>query len=77
MLDCYYYNNNCHIEKWGGHRYLRPSNCSKFVLKRSEDYFFNEKLSYSYHGTHPNNIKNILKEGLKVPDGNNIKVENG
>ena len=66
--DCYYKTNHCHIELRGKHRYLRASNCSKFVLKLGKTYFNDYKYRYTYHGTRPNNVKNILKYGLK-PSG--------
>jgi hypothetical protein len=79
--NCYYLTNHCHIEKRGGHRYLRPSNCSKFVFKQGLKYFFNYEYLYSYHGTHPDNIKSIIDYGLKVPGSNvgdkKINIVNG
>ncbi|CAG8488650.1 21520_t:CDS:10, partial [Gigaspora rosea] len=65
--DCYYLSNYCHLENRGGHRYLRPSKCSKFVLKQGYHLFYNYDWTYSYHGTDPKNIKSILKYGLKKP----------
>ncbi|RIA99408.1 hypothetical protein C1645_747240 [Glomus cerebriforme] len=64
--NCYYLNNYCHIENRGGHRYLRPSKCSKFVLKQGYFLFNNYHWTYSYHGTDSSNIKSILKYGLKA-----------
>ena len=79
--DCYYLNNYCHIEERGGHRYLRPSHCSKFVLQQGKHLFHNYEWSYSYHGTAPKNVQSIIRYGLKIPGntaGNvQIKVENG
>jgi len=72
--NCYYYNNHCHIETRNGHRYLRPSNCSKFVLEQGKKHFTDYSLQYSYHGTHPNNIQSILKYGLS-PSG--ARLDNG
>lgn len=79
--DCYYLNNYCHIEKRGGHRYLRPSHCSKFVLQQGKHLFFDYEWSYSYHGTDPKNVQSIIKHGLKIPGnsagGKKISVANG
>ena len=79
--DCYYLNNYCHIEQRGGHRYLRPSHCSKFVLNQGKHLFYDYTWSYSYHGTSPKNVKSILNYGLKIPGhtagGTKIKVANG
>ncbi|CAG8543849.1 23260_t:CDS:2 [Racocetra persica] len=65
--NCYYLTNYCHLENRGGHRYLRPSECSKFVLKQGSHLFYNYNWTYSYHGTDPKNIKSILQYGLKKP----------
>ncbi|CAG8720383.1 7962_t:CDS:1, partial [Cetraspora pellucida] len=65
--NCYYLSNYCHIENRGGHRYLRPSECSKFVLKQGYHLFYDYNWTYSYHGTDPKNIKSILQYGLKKP----------
>ncbi|CAF3304907.1 unnamed protein product [Rotaria socialis] len=65
--DCYYLNNHCHIENRGGHRYIRPSNCSKFILKQGKHLFSDYTWSYSYHGTASENVKNIITYGLKIP----------
>jgi hypothetical protein len=59
-LDCYYLENNCHIEQRGSHCYLRPSYTAKFILEDSLDIFDNYELLYAYHGTNPNNIGSIL-----------------
>lgn len=74
--DCYYLDNYCHIEKRGGHRYLRPSCCSKFVLQQGKHLFYDYEWSYSYHGTHPKNVQSIVKYGLKIPGNNagNVKI---
>jgi hypothetical protein len=72
--DCYYLNNYCHIEERGGHRYLRPSHCSKFVLMQGKHLFYNYTWSYSYHGTDPKNVQSIIKYGLKIP-GNSAGSE--
>ena len=66
-LDCHYLTNHAHIELRGGHRFVRPSECSKFVLKRSKAVFNDPSWTYAYHGTHPNNMKSILKNGLVYP----------
>lgn len=75
--DCYYLNNYCHIEERGGHRYLRPSHCSKFVLQQGKHLFYNYEWSYSYHGTAPKNVPNIIQHGLKIPGNTagSVKVE--
>jgi hypothetical protein len=65
--DCYYLENYCHIEYRGGHRYLRPSKCTKFVLNQGHHLFYNYQWTYSYHGTNSKNIKSILQHGLKIP----------
>jgi hypothetical protein len=70
-LDCYYLKNHCHIEERGGHRFLRPSLCSKFVLKQSHAVFNNPSYLYSYHGTPSGNISSILQNGLR-PGGSNL-----
>jgi hypothetical protein len=79
--NCYYLKNYCHIEKRGGHRYLRASECSKFVLKSGKKLFYNDEWLYSYHGTDPKNIEKIIQYGLKVPGskaGNDtVEVANG
>ncbi|CAG8642450.1 892_t:CDS:1, partial [Ambispora leptoticha] len=79
--DCYYFDNYCHIENRGGHRYLRPSRCSKFVLKQGYHLFHDYKWTYSYHGTNSNNITSILQYGLKIPGSlagvNNVRSVNG
>ncbi|CAF1372123.1 unnamed protein product [Adineta steineri] len=74
--DCYYLNNHCHIEERGGHRYLRPSHCSKFVLKQGKHLFHDYTWSYSYHGTSPKNVDSIVKYGLKIPGNSagNVKI---
>jgi len=72
--DCYYLANHCHIELRGGHRYLRPSNCAKFVLKTGKKHFYSNTFQYAYHGTHPKNIASIYKNGL-LPSG--AKLNNG
>jgi hypothetical protein len=69
-LDCVYKRNHCHIEERGGHRFLRPSNCVKLVLKRSRSVFDDPSWLYSYHGTHPSNVSSILRYGLQ-PGGVN------
>jgi hypothetical protein len=72
--NCYYLDNYRHLEIRGGHRYLRPSKCSKFVLKQGYHLFNNYQWTYSYHGTNSENIESILKHGLKIPGsfaGNN------
>lgn len=66
-LDCYYHENNCHIEIRGGHRYLRPSLCSKMVFRNSRAVFNDSSWLYSYHGTDPKNVKSILENGLTYP----------
>ena len=75
--DCYYLNNHCHIEERGGHRYLRPSHCSKFVFMQGKHLFNDPTWSYGYHGTSPENIKSIVKYGLKIPGNTagNAKIE--
>ncbi|POG65884.1 hypothetical protein GLOIN_2v1880277 [Rhizophagus irregularis DAOM 181602=DAOM 197198] len=65
--NCYYLENYSHLEYRGGHRYLRPSKCSKFVLKQGHHLFYNYQWTYSYHGTNSKNIKSILQHGLKIP----------
>src|SRR5581483_7812719 len=65
--NCYYLSNYHHLEYRGGHRYLRPSKCSKFVLNQGYHLFYNYQWTYSYHGTNPENIDSILKYGLKSP----------
>ncbi|CAG8643678.1 6472_t:CDS:1 [Funneliformis mosseae] len=75
MDNCYYLENYCHIERRGGHRYLRPSKCSKFVLEQGKHLFYNYQWNYSYHGTFTENVKSIIKFGLKKPGsraGNDI-----
>ena len=66
-LDCFYLENNCHIEKRGGHRYLRPSLCAKMVFKNSVSVFNDTSWLYSYHGTQIKNVKSILTNGLTYP----------
>ena len=63
--DCYYNENNCHIELRGGHRYLRPSNCSKFILKDGKQQFMEYGFQYAYHGTKNTNVSSILRSGLQ------------
>jgi hypothetical protein len=79
--DCYYLENNCHIEERGGHRYLRPSNCSKFVLKQGKHLFTDYSWLYSYHGTAPRNVRNIMTYGLApsgtIVGGKKVKQANG
>jgi hypothetical protein len=79
--NCYYLNNYCHTENRGGHRYLRPSKCSKFVLKQGLHLFYNYQWTYSYHGTNSENIKSIVQYGLKKPGsfvgGKKIQNANG
>ncbi|CAB4415816.1 unnamed protein product [Rhizophagus irregularis] len=65
--NCYYLENYSHLEYRGGHRYLRPSKCFKFVLKQGHHLFYNYQWTYSYHGTNSKNIKSILQHGLKIP----------
>jgi hypothetical protein len=80
-LDCLYLDNFCHVEERGGHRFLRPSNCTKFVFRRSSSVFSDARYPYSYHGTSSSNIRSILTHGL-VPggsslDGITIPIKNG
>jgi hypothetical protein len=45
------------------------------------DFFFNDDMLYSFHGTHPNNVSSILKNGLKAGgtniNGKTIEIANG
>ena len=66
-LDCFYLENNCHIEGRGGHRFLRPSLCSKFVFRGSQNVFNDSTWLYSYHGTDSKNVQSIIKKGLLYP----------
>ena len=34
-------------------------------------------MEYSYHGTDPKNLKSILQDGLKIPNGKTVKKANG
>jgi hypothetical protein len=58
-LNCHYLQNNCFIKIRSDHLYLRPSNCSKFVLNNS----FKENWFNTYRGTHPENVKSIIEFG--------------
>ena len=52
----------------GGHRFLRPSFCAKFVLKdavRDKDLFKSEKKGYTYHGTKFEYLESIFENGLR------------
>eukprot|EP01084_Bolivina_argentea_P231388 390241_1 len=69
--DCYYLRNWCHMEQRGGHRYMRPSNCSKFVLKSGKKYFNQYNFQYAYHGTAVKNVSSIYQHGL-VPSGSRL-----
>jgi len=80
--DCYYKKNWCHIEERGGHRYIRPSNCSKFVLKSGKKYFNQYNFQYAYHGTAVKNVGSIFKNGLvpsgaKLPNGQTVNQAHG
>eukprot|EP01083_Nonionella_stella_P060256 157455_1 len=80
--DCYYKKNWCHIEERGGHRFLRPSNCSKFVLKSGKKYFNKYNFQYAYHGTAVTNVGSIYQHGLRpsgtgLPNGQRVHKQNG
>jgi hypothetical protein len=80
-LDCLYLDNFCHVEERGGHRFLRPSNCTKFVFRRSRSVFNDPTYAYSYHGTNSANVRSILTYGLRpggsAVDGRTIPMTNG
>jgi hypothetical protein len=72
--DCYYLENNCHIEERGGHRYLRPSKCAKFILKQGMERFNSHEWGYAYHGTKVDNVVSIIENGLRPA---NSTLDNG
>jgi hypothetical protein len=70
-FDCYYLNNSCHAELRGGHRFYRPSLCTKFIFKSAKSVFNDSTYQYSYHGTSSSNIHSIIQHGL-CPGGSEI-----
>jgi hypothetical protein len=78
-MDCYYKRNHCHIENRNGARFIRPSNCSKFMLKTGAAIVAEQrkpgnpmqKWLPTYHGTDPSNVASILRHGL-VPAGSAV-----
>lgn len=80
--DCYYGDNWHHAELRGGHRFLRPSHCSKFVLRKGMGKFLEADWQYAYHGTNTKNVGSILQHGLRasgsrLPDGTVVKQTHG
>lgn len=70
--DCFYKRNHCHIENRNGARFIRPSMCTKFMLRRGIDIIKEQlqpgnpkqKWLPTYHGTNQANVASILKFGL-------------
>jgi hypothetical protein len=64
-LDCFYFDNLCDMELRGGHRFCRPTNCAKFMLKSAQWVFSNSDYVTAWHGTASANLPSILKWGLR------------
>ena len=78
--DCIYGRNYHHAEMLHGFRYLRPSNFVKFQFEYDPEEW--KKYGIGYHGTHPNNVKSIIENGLqragsKLKNGKEVKQKNG
>jgi hypothetical protein len=68
QYDCTYLDNLCDTEERGGRNFFRPTNCSKFPLKRAAPIYRDPSYLTAYHGTPSANIPSILKYGL-LPAG--------